>query len=86
MEDICAYDAKERAEELVIDNENYLVHDPTTTLDSPTSSKDGERLQEIINDATYNYMLGEIDEEEFNKGVKKWKEQGGDKIIEEFNN
>jgi|SRR5690625_4051445 len=80
-----AYDAKEKAEELILDNENYLVHDPTVTLESETYIRDGERLQEIINDATYNFMLGEIDEDEFNKEVEKWREQGGDKIIEEYN-
>src|SRR5690625_1424969 len=80
-----AYDAKEKSDELVLDNENYLIHDPTITLESPTFIKDGERLQEIINDATNNYMLGEIDEDGFNKEVEKWREQGGDKMIEEFN-
>ena len=42
-------------------------------------------LQEIINDATYNYILGGIDEAGFDTEVEKWKNQGGSNIIEEFN-
>lgn len=79
------YDVRQKAEELIKDNENYLVHDPTLTLESDTYLQDGQRLQEIINDATYNYILGEIDEDGFYKEVEKWKEQGGEKMIEEYN-
>ena len=42
-------------------------------------------MQEIINDETFNYILGEIDEDGFDNEVEKWREQGGNEIIEEFN-
>ena len=80
-----AYEPRQQVAELVLENNNHLIHDPTITLDSDTYVKDGARLQEIINDATYNYMLGEIDEAGFDAEVEKWKKQGGSKIIEEFN-
>lgn len=79
------YAPKEKSEELFKDNENYLIHDPTTTLVSDTFTKDGERLQAIITDATFNYILGGIDLDGFEKEVEKWKDQGGSKIIEEYN-
>lgn len=79
------YEPKEKSEELFKDNENYLIHDPTIPLVSETFIKDGERLQKIIEDATFNYILGEIDLDEFNKEIEKWEEQGGSKIIEEYN-
>jgi len=79
------YDVKLKSDDLIADNDNYLIHDPTINLESETFVKDADRLQEIINDATYNYMLGEIDEDGFNKEVEKWKDQGGAKMIEEFN-
>ena len=79
------YEPKIKSEELFIDNNDFLIHDPTITMVSDTFIKDGERLQEIINDATFNYILGEIDEESFHKEVEKWQDQGGDKMIEEFN-
>lgn len=79
------YEPKKKSEELFKDNDEFLIHDPTVTLVSETFILDGERLQGIIDDATYNYIIGEIDEDGFDKEVEKWKEQGGDKIIKEFN-
>lgn len=84
-ESLHGYDVRQKAEELIKENDEHLIHDPTVQLESDTFIRDGERLQEIINDATYNYMLGEIDEDGFYREVEKWKEQGGDQIIEEFN-
>lgn len=79
------YEPRQKAETLILENDSHLIQDPTLTLDSETYIQDGDRLQAIINDATYNYMLGGIDEAGFNKEVEKWKSEGGSKIIEEFN-
>ncbi|WP_078393834.1 extracellular solute-binding protein [Shouchella patagoniensis] len=79
------YEAKTKADELEIDNESYLVHDPTITLDSPTMQTHGERLQQIINDATYQYILGQTDLEGFEKAIETWKTQGGEDVINEIN-
>lgn len=84
-ESLHSYGPRQKAEQLILENENHLIHDPTITLDSEIYVRDGERLQEIINDATYNYMLGEIDEKGFEKEIEKWKAEGGTKMIEEFN-
>ncbi|TLS49221.1 extracellular solute-binding protein [Paenibacillus antri] len=77
--------AKEKAEQLIVDNNNYLIHDPTAPLDSATFTQDGVRLQELIKDATYKFMLGDIDEAGFQAAVDTWLKQGGQKIIDEFN-
>lgn len=77
--------AKEKAEQLILENNNYLIHDPTTALDSATYTQDGVRLQELIKDATYKFMLGAIDEAGFQSEVDNWLKQGGQKIIDEFN-
>lgn len=79
------YETRQKAAELILDNENYLVHNPTNALESETFIRDGDRLQEIINDATINYIIGEIDEDGFYAEVEKWKDQGGNDIIAEFN-
>ncbi|WP_077617628.1 extracellular solute-binding protein [Bacillus sinesaloumensis] len=79
------YETREKAEQLFKDNENYLMKDPTVALDSETFNKDGERLTTIMKDATYNYILGDIDEAGFEDQIKKWKEQGGDNMVKEFN-
>lgn len=77
--------AKEKAEQLIIDNNNYLIHDPTAPLESATYTQDGVRLQELIKDATYKYMLGDIDEAGFQAAVDTWLKQGGQNMIDEFN-
>ncbi|CAM4057158.1 sugar ABC transporter substrate-binding protein [Lederbergia lenta] len=84
-EGLSSYDVKEKAEELILDNENYLIHDPTVPLDSPTNIERGERLNQSITDATYQYILGQIDKSGFEKVINEWKKSGGDDIIREFN-
>jgi putative aldouronate transport system substrate-binding protein len=79
------YDVKAKSEELIKDNENYLINNPTEPLYSETFVQDNSMLQEIITDATYQYMLGQIDKEDFESAVEDWRSQGGDDIIEEFN-
>lgn len=79
------YEVKERADELVIDNESMLIDDPTAPLDSKTNNEMGLVLQDIIDDATFLYILGSIDEVGFQSAVDNWKKQGGEQVIKEFN-
>ncbi|MDQ0061441.1 putative aldouronate transport system substrate-binding protein [Paenibacillus harenae] len=76
---------KAKSEELIKDNENILIDDPTLSLESKTNIEKGERLQEIVKDATYKYMMGDIDEAGFQKAVDKWLKDGGQAIIDEYN-
>lgn len=78
-------EARIKTERLIIENEQYAIHDPAAALDSPTFSEMGQRLQEGINDATYKYIYGDIDLAGFQKAVEDWRSRGGDKIIEEMN-
>ncbi|PTM56569.1 extracellular solute-binding protein [Desmospora activa] len=78
-------DVKVKAEEWIKDNHNFIIHDPTAPLDSDTDAEHGVRLREIITDATYQYILGEIDQVGFDKAVERWKKEGGNKIIAEYN-
>ncbi|WP_299089296.1 hypothetical protein [uncultured Metabacillus sp.] len=78
------YEAQAKAEELFTDNEQYLIEDPTIGLDSPTFIEKSVSLQKIIDDATYKYIIGDIDKKGFQAAVEEWKKQGGDQIIEEF--
>ncbi|HZG86247.1 extracellular solute-binding protein [Paenibacillus sp.] len=72
------------AEQLIDDNERFLIDDPTVGLESKTYDEIGSRLQEIITDATYRYMLGHIDEAAFQDAVEEWRASGGERMIEEF--
>ncbi|UOQ83733.1 extracellular solute-binding protein [Gracilibacillus salinarum] len=78
-------EVKAKAEELTKENEEYLIEDPTVPLYSETFANDGARLQSYITDATNQYILGQIDEEGFQQAVEKWREEGGNDIIEEYN-
>lgn len=78
-------EAKDKAELLTRDNETMLVDNPILGLDSPTNNERGARLYEAVQDATYQYMLGMIDEQGFQQVVERWLELGGQTIITEYN-
>ncbi|WP_373232960.1 extracellular solute-binding protein [Cohnella sp.] len=77
--------AKEKSDDLTRDNDSILVHDPTSSLESNTFNERSIRLQDFIQDATYHYILGTIDEAGFQSVVDRWLTEGGKQIIEEFN-
>jgi len=76
---------KGKADRLTKDNESMLVRDPSAALHSRTFDERGVRLQEIIRDATYHFILGMIDEAGFESEAQRWLEEGGRQIIEEYN-
>ncbi|MBU8638488.1 extracellular solute-binding protein [Bacillus pumilus] len=71
-------------EELEEDNQKIIVANPAESLYSETASERGNELKKIIDDATYKFILGDISEDQFKKDVEKWKSNGGNKIIEEY--
>ncbi|ULL20067.1 extracellular solute-binding protein [Paenibacillus sp. H1-7] len=77
--------AQEKAVNLSNDAVKFALQDPTVPLDSKTYNEKGARLQDIIKDASYKFMLGNIDEAGFQAAIKKWQDDGGAKIIEEYN-
>jgi putative aldouronate transport system substrate-binding protein len=72
------------ADQLSKDNESFLVDDPTVSLSSSTYDEKNVELSTIIVDATYNYILGNITAEGFQKEVEKWRASGGNQIIKEY--
>lgn len=73
------------ADQLVLENVKVGVPDPTAAMDSATYTEKGVELQQIITDATYKYIYGQIDKAGFEKEVENWKNRGGAKIIDEYN-
>ncbi|GMK38739.1 putative ABC transporter peptide-binding protein YtcQ [Paenibacillus sp. CCS19] len=71
--------------ELIPANEKIAIADPTAALDSATFAEKGGQLQEIITDATYKYMYGQIDQAGFEKAIEDWKSRGGQAMIDEYN-
>ena len=78
-------EARIKAEQLLLDNENYAIHDPAAALDSATMASNGTALQQIITDATYKYMYKSIDAAGFQAAIDDWRKRGGDSIIAEIN-
>lgn len=72
------------AEQLIVESEKVAVHDPTAPLDSATFTEKGTQLQELIKDATYKYIYGDIDKAGYDKAIEDWKGRGGAQMIEEF--
>ncbi|MDR4316788.1 multiple sugar transport system substrate-binding protein YtcQ [Niallia circulans] len=75
---------KALADEMIADNANYAVLNPAYSLESATNTSQGSELQKIITDATYQYILGEIELDGFKQAVKTWGDSGGNTIKEEY--
>lgn len=74
----------ELAERLSADNDKFLVKDPSIGLESKTYDEKSVELYKIISDATYNYMLGHLDESGFDAEVERWRRGGGSQIAKEY--
>jgi putative aldouronate transport system substrate-binding protein len=46
--------------------------------------KRGSELDQLIRDAETKYIMGKIDDAGLQTEVEKWKKDGGDKVIKEF--
>lgn len=77
--------AQEKANDMANAAVKFMVSDPTITLDSKTNNEKGARLADIIKDATYQFIMGKIDEAGFQNAIKKWQNDGGQQIMTEFN-
>jgi len=82
---IPAIPASAKAHGIIAQQDKALILDPAAALDSATYAQDGVRLQQLINDATVQYILGSINVDGFKAAIEDWKKQGGSKVIEEFN-
>ncbi|MNW27623.1 Lipoprotein LipO precursor [compost metagenome] len=75
---------KALSNELIEENSNYAVLDPTVPLDSPTANDRGTELEKIITDASFKFIMGELDEAGFKAAVENWKNAGGNQIKTEY--
>ncbi|MFD0681815.1 MULTISPECIES: extracellular solute-binding protein [unclassified Paenibacillus] len=76
---------QEKINAMIQDNNNIVVLDPTAALISQAQAEKGTELQTIITDATYQFILGKLDEAGFNRELGKWRQNGGNLIMEEMN-
>ncbi|MEC6747981.1 extracellular solute-binding protein [Marinilactibacillus sp. XAAS-LB27] len=69
---------------LILENEEIAVLNPAYSLESNTFTSQGSELSVAIDDATYQYILGDIDLDDFEAVVERWYSSGGQQIIEEY--
>jgi len=60
------------------------IADPTATLYSPTSGKQGVSLHKTVSDVVKQVIGGQAGMSSFDDAVKTWRNNGGDKIRSEF--
>jgi len=76
---------RQRYEDLNAALAPYAVLDPCYPLVSETNVAFGTQLSQIISDAAVQYIAGQIDEAGLRAAWDTWAAQGGDLMIEEYN-
>jgi putative aldouronate transport system substrate-binding protein len=71
-------------QEITKENQKYAVLDASIGLESETYNQVGSEIDKIIQDATAQYIMGQIDEDGFDAAVQKWNDQGGKQIKKEY--
>ncbi|MCL6456735.1 MAG: extracellular solute-binding protein [Gorillibacterium sp.] len=71
-------------DELYNKNAEIVVSNPLNAFISNTYSERGSEIDKIIEDARVKFIMGTLDESGFNAAVEKWKQDGGNQIIEEY--
>ncbi|MFC7404331.1 extracellular solute-binding protein [Georgenia alba] len=61
------------------------VFDPAAALVSQTYTEQGAVLDQIITDARIQYLAGQIDEDGLRAEIQRWRDSGGDQIVQEMN-
>jgi len=73
--------------ELYIENEKNVVFNPAAALiiNSETYTLNGANLDQILNDARTQYIVGEIDKDGLKAAWNLWASTGGNDVIKEVN-
>jgi putative aldouronate transport system substrate-binding protein len=74
----------EKAQKIAEENTKYTVPNPALTLTSATYSERGGELERLIYDAQIKFIMGKTDEAGYQADIAQWHKQGGDKIIQEY--
>lgn len=62
----------------------YSMQNPTKGTYSDTNAKKGGKISGEVRDAMVDVLTGRKKMADFDAAVKRWRNQGGDKIREEF--
>ena len=67
------------------ENEAFVIANPAEPLVSNVYAERGAQLDQIIEDARINYIVGRITMAEFDAEVERWKRNGGEQYMQEIN-
>lgn len=70
--------------QLINEGSKIVVANPAEPLISETNSQKGPTLDKIITDARTKFIMGQLDENGWMKAIEQWRNEGGNKIIEEL--
>lgn len=61
-----------------------MIADVTAPLISDTYAANKTNLDDLISNAFFSFILGQISEEQWNRTLDKWLASGGERVIEEY--
>ncbi len=74
-----------KIEEVYEDNKQYVVANPVEPYISDTYSTKGPQLDAIMAEANTKFIVGQIDEAGWDAQVERWLSQGGQGVIDDYN-
>ncbi|MBD0384048.1 extracellular solute-binding protein [Paenibacillus sedimenti] len=77
-------DLYRKNQQIIKENELYIVPNPALTLESETYAERGKELDILITDAQTKFIMGQIDEAGWKIEIEKWLKSGGDSMIREY--
>lgn len=78
-------EVRQRQTEVMKENEAFVIANPAEPLVSNVYAERGAQLDQIIEDARINYIVGRITMAEFDAEVERWKRNGGEQYMQEIN-
>ena len=74
-----------QVQKLQSESESFAVFNPAQGLISQTFNEKGQQLEQQMEDAVTQYLIGALDETGVDRAVREWLNQGGAQILEEYN-
>jgi putative aldouronate transport system substrate-binding protein len=74
----------ELANQRILEYAEVAIFDPSVGLISTTNVERGTQLKTMLNDASIQFILGDLDENGFKAVVEEWKKVGGSQVAKEF--
>lgn len=75
----------EKTDQVYAENREWVVANPVEPYISDTYSTKGPQLDAIIAEANTKFIVGQITEEEWDAQIDRWLSQGGQGVIDDYN-